>query len=233
MKTADIRGLLDLDDESMDPEVYRPVKRLKYGLVFLLQVLVWAMLYYAINRATEGSTVLQPMLPYEEKIPRVSAAYPVYMLAYLQVFLPLFLARSRLQYFQVQAAFVLASLVAFAVFLLAPMPYPRPPLQVDGFFDWLLFLEYSSDGSACTFPSLHVAFVWILYLGFRHRSKSWRALLLLSAIAVSLSTVLVKQHFLVDLPAGMALAAACWCAAPALTRWVLRPPAVWKPADAL
>lgn len=195
----------------------QPVPRLAWGALFLLGYVGWSALYFAINEGTAGRSVAQPLLPGEAGLPRLTWLYPAYALVYVQVWLPLLLAPTRRRFVTIQVAFALASLVGFTVFLLAPMAYPRPPLEVAGVFDQLLAWEYGSDGPRCTFPSLHVSYAWTLWLAHRGRSRSWALGLLASAIAVSLATVFLKQHFIVDVPAGMALAWASWWAAPRVT----------------
>ena len=77
----------------------------------------------------------------------------------------------------------------------------------------LLAFEWSFDEPRCTFPSLHVAFGWLMYLGLRDQAPRWRPLLLFLAVSISISTVLVKQHFVADVAAGMALAWGAWALA--------------------
>jgi membrane-associated phospholipid phosphatase len=196
-----------------------PVPRLKYFGTFALQYLIWLGLYLGTNAITEGRSVLQPLLPGEASLPLLAWTYPFYAVVYLEIILPLFLSRSRRAYVRTQIACSVASLVAFAVYLVAPMPYPRPHHPLEGFFESLLAFEWSIDEPRCTFPSLHVAFAWLMYLGLRNEAPRWRPALLLLAMSISISTVLVKQHFIVDIPSGMALAWGAWWLA---GRWVER-----------
>ena len=201
------------------PDVWsQPVPRLKYFAPFAVQYLLWLVLYLAVNHATAGRSVAEPLLPFEERIPRVVWAYPFYASVYPEILLPLFLARTRGAYIRTQLTVALASVIAFAVFLVAPMAYPRPSLEPQGALSALLALEYAVDGPRCTFPSLHVAVAWIFYLGLREENPRWRPFLLFEALAVTISTVLVKQHFIVDLVAGMALAWLAWAWAGRLWR---------------
>src|SRR5207245_2024184 len=103
---------------------------------------LWCACYLAVNAVTAGRAVLQPLLPGETRLPLVAAAYPFYASAYFEVFLPLFLARSRRAYAKAHLATGIGSLIAFAIFLAAPMPYPRPVLQLDGLWGTLLAFEW-------------------------------------------------------------------------------------------
>jgi membrane-associated phospholipid phosphatase len=173
-----------------------------------------------VNAVTAGRAVIEPLLPGETRIPLVTAAYPFYAIVYFEIILPLFLSRTRRAYARTQIACALASLVAFAVFLAAPMPYPRPTFAPDSanLFGQMLAFEWSFDEPRCTFPSLHVAFGWLMYFGLRDEAPRWRPALLFLAISISVSTVLVKQHFVVDVAAGALLAWSSWRLAPALCK---------------
>jgi len=199
-----------LPDRAPDPWSL-PVPRLKYFGTFAIQYLVWMAFYFGVNALTAGRSDLQPLLPGEHLIPLVAAAYPFYAVAYPLVVLPLFLSRTRRAYLRTQLACALASLTAFAVYMAIPMPYPRPAnLTLDGFWGSLLAFEWSFDEPRNTFPSLHVAFGWLMYFGLREEAPRWRALLLFLAVAISISTVLVKQHFIADVGSGALLAWVAW-----------------------
>jgi membrane-associated phospholipid phosphatase len=104
-------------------------------------------------------------------------------------------------------AFALTLTVAYATYLVYPVYFERPVLQVDTLATWLLSLEYL-DKSYNHFPSLHVAITWLMYLACRDRPAG-RALLV-AALVVPVSTVFVKQHYVVDVAYGVALAAVAW-----------------------
>jgi membrane-associated phospholipid phosphatase len=202
-----------------------PVPRGKYFGVFALQYLAWLGLYLGVNAVTSGRSLLQPLLAIETRIPLVTVAYPFYASAYLVIFLPLFLCRTRRAFARAHLACGLGSLIAFAVYLAAPMPYPRPAFALDGFWGNLLAFEWSIDQPRCTFPSLHVAFGWWMYLALRDEAPRWRGFLLFLAIAISVSTVLVKQHFAADVVGGFLLALGSWRLAGLVWRRYVEPTA--------
>jgi membrane-associated phospholipid phosphatase len=183
------------------------------------QYAVWLALYLGVNAGTAGRSVGQPLLPGESAIPLVPAAYPFYASVYLEIILPVLLCRTRGAFVRTQTAIAAASLIAFAIFLAAPMAYPRPVIAAPHGLQLLLHLEWAIDGPRCTFPSLHVATAVLLYLGLRHEAPRWRWPLLGLAVAIAISTVLVKQHFVVDVLGGVLLAVGCWwLTAPLLRR---------------
>ncbi len=201
-----------------------PVPRWRYAGWLALQYGVWLVLYLGVNAATAGRSTAQPLLPFERRLPLVVGAYPLYASVYLELLLPLFVCPTRRAFIRTQVAVAIVSLLAFAVFLAAPMPYPRPPLAARSGCAALLALEWAIDGPRCTFPSLHVAIALVLALGTSAEAPRWRWPLLALAAGVSVSTVLVKQHFAVDVLGGAVLGAVGWWAAPAVTRRLFRQP---------
>jgi membrane-associated phospholipid phosphatase len=199
----------------------KPVPRARYFLVLAAQYIVWLAAYLGVNAITAGRSMATPLLGFERAIPLVVWAYPVYASVYLTVLLPLYLCRTRRGFALTQIAIGVASLLAFAVFLLWPMPYPRPLLGTGG-MEGMLAMEYQIDQPRCTFPSLHVAIAWLLYLGMRDEAPAWRTPLLLLALGVAVSTLLVKQHFVVDVIGGWVLAELSWRLAPRVWRRLSR-----------
>jgi membrane-associated phospholipid phosphatase len=198
------------------PWLDRPVPRL-WGLAsWVVEYGLLLAVYLAVNAATAKHGVAVPLLPFEARIPLVPAAFPVYASVYLEAALPIVLLRTTREYLRLQAGCVVMSLLAFAVFALAPMAYPRPHPDLHGAVQALLAAEWTVDGPACTFPSLHVAFAWLLAFALGGKSGLRRALWWINAALISVATLLVKQHFLVDVVAGIALASGVWAMVPRL-----------------
>jgi membrane-associated phospholipid phosphatase len=103
-------------------------------------------------------------------------------------------------------AYLVLWLLSYAVFWTYPTVAPRPPsVEGDGFAAWGLRFLYSADPPHNCFPSLHVAhtFVSALATGRVHRRLGWVALA--CAALVGLSTLFTKQHYVLDVVAGVAL----------------------------
>jgi membrane-associated phospholipid phosphatase len=177
-------------------------RRSRYVAAWLLQYALLLALYLAINARMAGRGSPLFMLDLERHIPFVPAAYPAYAAIYLVAAAPIWLCRSRREYLTLQLACLTASFGAFVSFLFLPMPYPRPTLEPHTLCESLLAWEWSIDRSCSTFPSLHVAFAWLMALGLAPRRWAPRWLWLLFACVVSLATLLVKQHFLADVVMG-------------------------------
>ena len=162
--------------------------------------------------------------PYETAIPFVPASVWPYTVL-LWGTLPLAIWRLYRQDNAIRIAFGLcvAGLLHFVVFLTYPMPYPRPPLAVDGshltvlpYAVWtlpgdalssrLVAQLHTLDAAAATFPSLHVMLPTYFTLAFWRQSQSWAIGFLTITLVLYVTTLTTKQHFIVDGPAGALVA---------------------------
>jgi membrane-associated phospholipid phosphatase len=183
------------------------------GLVAVGYV-AFALTYLPINALTEGRAARTLLLPGEAAIPLVPAFEFAYALAYV---LPLVIVWRRpdgARVVRLVRAFALTLVCAAAIFLLFPVTIERPALTGHSLAIRLIALEYR-DKPYNLFPSLHVALATLVALACGDaRHFRWWLPAIVGLIAVS--TVLVKQHYIVDALAGLALATWAWrVAAPA------------------
>jgi membrane-associated phospholipid phosphatase len=145
-------------------------------------------------------------LPVDRGIPFVPEMIFAYALFFFFVPLAALVADWE-RYKRVLAAAVVAAPIGWACFLLVPASFVRPELAgIDSSALRAGFgLLYLVDDSHNTFPSLHVAITWIACLGFRGTRLFWPALA--TALLICVSTLFVKQHTVLDVLAGTALAA--------------------------
>tara|TARA_R100000008_G_scaffold34486_1_gene19502 strand:- start:4042 stop:4416 length:375 start_codon:yes stop_codon:yes gene_type:complete len=93
-----------------------------------------------------------------------------------------------------------------------PVFYPREDFLVFNAHEYLLHLTQQLDAASNTFPSGHVAFSWLMYFAARQTkmAREWPTVsyvFMLWAIGISLSTLVIKQHFVVDVLSGWFTAA--------------------------
>ena len=114
------------------------------------------------------------------------------------------------------AAFMIATIMLSAFYVLFPSFYPREsfvdPSSISG---WLLELTRTVDGANNTFPSGHVTFSWLLAfvvsLTQYAKSRPWiKIVYYIWATLITISTLALKQHFIVDVLSGVLLATACY-----------------------
>jgi membrane-associated phospholipid phosphatase len=180
---------------------------LKRRVIWL--ILIWAAmaLYFLINRLVRGGVSLD--LPVDKLIPLYPPFVAPYLLADgLFVALPVWAAlRAKAGDFETYALCVLlATLVSYVVYISFPTYVNRPEVFGQDWFSRAVALLYRADQAHNAAPSGH-AFYTLLSAIFLTRWKPrliwlWCAMTLL----ILASTLLVRQHNLLDLAAGLALA---------------------------
>jgi membrane-associated phospholipid phosphatase len=180
----------------------------RYVLIMLGCYAVWVGLYYLTGWIGElRGEVFYPALAMDAHFPFVPQAMYVYLLAYVVVLGLYFVRRSASFLNRAYLAFITMNLLAFALFALFPSQGPpRGFPGADG--DAMLQLMYSVDARWNAFPSLHVANPWLVaLLAVRERRFAPVSIVMLFvALGISVSTLLIRQHYLLDVLGGFALA---------------------------
>jgi membrane-associated phospholipid phosphatase len=144
----------------------------------------------------------------DRALPLVPSWALVYGALYLfLILLPIFIVRQDEQIRRTVFAYLLIWITAYVIFALYPTTAPRPSRVVGkGFAVWGLRALYSADPPYNCFPSLHVAHSFVSALTcFRvHRGLGIAATVCATLVAVS--TLFTKQHYVLDVIAGVFLA---------------------------
>ena len=104
--------------------------------------------------------------------------------------------------------------ICLGFFLLYPTTNTRPVITDGGLWNQLALWLYSIDAADNLFPSIHCLVSWFCYLGIRGRKEIpvwYQRVSAVLAILVFVSTLLTKQHVLVDVAGGILLAELCFC----------------------
>jgi membrane-associated phospholipid phosphatase len=167
-----------------------------------------APLYFVIGELTRGQPSHTPVIGLDRMIPLQPAWMLVYGSLYVfVVIMPLLVVRQPELLRRAMQAYLTVMLVSYLGFLLYPTAAPRPEeVAGSGFSAWSLRLAYSLDPPHGCFPSLHVAYSFVAALtcyrvdrGVGQAAVSWAAL-------IGLSTLYTKQHYAVDVVAGVVAA---------------------------
>jgi len=138
-------------------------------------------------------------------VPDWSIAYGALYL--FLILLPVLLIRELEHVRRTMRAYLTVWLTAYGVFVLYPTVAPRPSIiAAHGFGAWGLRLLYSADIRYNCFPSLHVAHSFVSALTSRRLHRGVGRLALVAASLVGLSTLYTKQHYVLDVVAGVLLA---------------------------
>ncbi len=144
-------------------------------------------------------------LPVDGWVPFVPLTWLVYVSYYLMLPLAAWWAKPG-EFPKTLAAVLTANTVCWVGFVLFPAHYPRPSLEgVDPrwLHDALAFM-WKDDLPGNTLPSIHVATSMLVALRLRQsRGGPWWVLW---GVAIAVSTLTVKQHFVADVAAGLVVA---------------------------
>lgn len=171
-------------------------------LIFFFSIFYWIPAFHA------KSAPISLALPFEKQLPYVPFMSIAYLMGYT-VILPPALFFPEIVYFRRGAA---ALLTAMAVSGLAFVFFPVQciPPEVTGSLDSILVkLHWLNDNGWNAFPSLHVAIATICCLTLLKVNRVVSAYSAAVWIAIFMSTILLKRHYLADSLAGLALGAIC------------------------
>lgn len=117
--------------------------------------------------------------------------------------------QNREEAFRFLSADLLTKLVCFLCFLFLPTTNTRPVIEGSGIWDECMKLLYQLDAADNLFPSIHCLTSWFCFIAVRKNEKvpKWyRFASLFMALSVCVSTLTTKQHVLIDVAAGVAIA---------------------------
>ena len=167
----------------------------------------WVFLYNFVNWATlfRGRVyVIETAI--DRAIPMSAPWIFVYSMAYPVCLAPAFLLSiPRLRV--ACLAYTFAYGVSLLTFLAMPVGMPRPEPLPGAWGTWLLNVTRAVDRPFNCFPSLHVSLDFISAFVTGTQRPVAGAVLLVCASVISVSTLFVKQHYFLDLVAGILLAA--------------------------
>jgi fatty acid desaturase/membrane-associated phospholipid phosphatase len=182
-----------------------------FGLAFLAIYGFSSVEYQSLAQLHDVATRIDALIPF---VPWMSVVYLSLVPIMLVVPLVLRTPEKTLPF----VATLLAQLVIAAVcFHLYPVALPQPPAIAAGTLAGMFFsLADTANMHGNGLPSLHVAFALsCAMICWRELSRPKALLLALWSVAISLSTLLTYQHYLMDVTAGVLLAGA--------TMFVLQP----------
>lgn len=184
----------------------KTILTLAVGIFFVVGYL-WIALYTAQFDSHSLPTRLDGAIPY------LPGAWPLYQAVYLLIFIPTRLFSRRTEMRRGAAANASCMAIAYALFLIYPVRDPSPAAA--GLLEGVAlaggnFAALFDDRGMNCFPSLHVALATIAALCCARADRRLGFAAWTLTALVAFSSLLLKRHYFVDLPAGFLLGASMY-----------------------
>jgi membrane-associated phospholipid phosphatase len=190
-----------------------PRKRQLRRLLWLAVILASMLLYFPINRLMQGGVQLS--LPLDQDVP----FYPPFIIPYflgnlIFVGLPVWAAiRARSGEFEAFAiSLLLATMVSYIVYITFPTYVARPDVASGDIFSNAISTLYQTDRSYNAAPSGHAFYSTLSFLYLARWKPRYKLAWLAAWLIILASTLLIRQHNILDLASGLALAAVTYMA---------------------
>ena len=182
--------------------------------------------YYVPKLITLNVPMHSMEIPVDYLIPFIPATIVIYAGAFIQWAVYYFrtAASGSAPVSRFLTAEIIAKIVCAVSFIVYPATVSRPLAEGKDIFSVLTNFMFAVDVPTCIFPSIHCLQSWLCMrfaLGRKELSVPRKIFCVIFTLAVCASTVTMKQHAIVDVPAGILLAEICLALSPhlKLTRW--------------
>lgn len=148
-------------------------------------------------------------LPLDKEIPYVSAfIFPyIYWYAFIVLGLLFILAKDRKRYLRSLMVIYISMCICYLFYYFYPVEISRPVISNNTIPNKIVNIIYEVDRPFNCFPSIHVLNTYIIIRFTKIKdNKSWFTYTSIMGILIILSTVFIKQHFVLDGVAAIIIA---------------------------
>lgn len=183
-----------------------PTQRRKQAWI----VLIWTTLLYSGYQFTNHVHFFElhtlPMFDFEKSIPFLLWTVIPYYLLVGGMYLPIFL-RNQENFYRALLALTITVLVNYTVFMFFPTTYPRPPTpETGGISLWFYNRLIEMDTPANCLPSGHISVSAIGFYYLLKENYRWRVAIVVCFVLLASTVLTTKQHYFVDVLAGLSTA---------------------------
>lgn len=183
-----------------------------YTCVFLYQCIVYFFTELYVNQL---SYKFDLSLSLDKKIPVIPGYIYIYFSCYLFWIANILLSGkiSKEHFYKIITTSFLSITICGIIFVFFPTTIQRPEIKVVNLSTFLLHYLYCIDHPVNLFPSIHCLSSWLAYIAIRGQKQIpiwYRMFSLFFAISVFISTQVLKQHYLLDVVAGIVLVESVW-----------------------
>jgi membrane-associated phospholipid phosphatase len=175
--------------------------------ILALTLLGWMVLYFSVNRLkVEPERRLDLGTEWDRKTPYWPLFALVYFSTYVFVVQPFFFVSDARQFYLILTSFVSISVISSLIHAAVPSKIERvEQVTAGGISGWMLGLFQKTCKPYGNFPSMHVGLsVPVVAANFMVGGPVIGSLTLVWGILIALSTLFTKQHYIIDVLAGVA-----------------------------
>jgi membrane-associated phospholipid phosphatase len=184
-----------------------------YMKAILLIYLAWILSFALVGLYASSLPSHNLMTFLDKQIPLIPEFVWFYASCFALPFLSLIIITDYHRLNRMLLGFVIANLASFTLYLTFPVNFQRPNLG-QSISEYLLHFLYGAGfiSNANNLPSMHVAFAWLFYFMCRGQrlNRVGNAVLFLLVVIITISTLFVKMHLIVDILGGILLGLATW-----------------------
>jgi len=169
----------------------------------------WALSYLGIGALVRPERVTRFAFEIDRAIPFHPVWVFLYVCVYPMYLLPFLVESTPAVYRRLAVGYAIVLSISYMVFLTMPVAFDRPDTSITAkqYALWVLGKVHGLDPPWNCFPSTHCAVALMSGLMLYEMHKPLGIWGLATATSIALSTTFTKQHYVIDVVAGCALAA--------------------------
>lgn len=174
-----------------------------------LGYVVFCLVYTFTGAAPFRSAVkLSPSL-IDDAVPFLSWTIWIYHAQFFFLFVCVMTLKKDISISRTLYSMATASLISFLIFAIYPTVVPRDHLIEGGLTKAAFDFLHMIDSQANSLPSLHVSLAWLAAFGVVDEYGKRGLIALTCALLITISTMTTKQHYFIDVLAGLVLMRVC------------------------
>jgi membrane-associated phospholipid phosphatase len=166
---------------------------------------IWGLVYLTTNHKQLFPPSYLPLSFVDKNMPFLPWTVWIYVSDFIYPLVAYILLKESRNLSVTVTSFAIMAAIAVSFFVLFPTIYPRPVASAEE-VGWLMAWLWRTDSPANCFPSTHVSIVFVVLIALKNEYPRLYWPFLGWALLICLSTLTTKQHYLIDVIGGVAVA---------------------------
>lgn len=177
-------------------EMRQGLERLTYSILFLISTVPHQFLNTMRGNEHTPITVLDQALP----VVSIFAVPYLFWFLFIGMMLVVFAFSYEDDYYRLVNSLIVGTVISTLIFYFYPTVIARPGIPGTDPFSAMVRFIYSVDNPFDCLPSLHILYALLPTFFFCKCSKSsfWKTATVITFVLICLSTVFIKQHYVMD-----------------------------------